>query len=825
MFDIQTLLGPRQTIYIKIPAASRKKSFVAYKFSGDDQDLAAFDKLCPWQYYIAKALTPRQKTVIVIPFKLELSPEQYQSLSFDFSSSDYLEKFAVGEIYRTTQSNQKFVLKHANADLLNGIEHTENNELHYNIDSLSKALADYLKSPEWKRVADDDLQRRHFLKAFATDVYDQAIDSSDVDKIKKQLNHAIPNFDKEYDQAYKEISQSKIMRETFSGFPDRFSTFFPKSKTNPTLSGQFQSQIQEVGTSSKIKLETAGDNIARFYKPALLNEDGDDIDKVVIFDNTKGIWVHDKDTFNALLNVIKPYSSRADLQTLMSTFASRAHTTNNYIEPYSDSRYLVFRNCVVDLKIIYEALQQGKTPDQLHGEEQLSLTSTKVKDLHFTERSQLDLDYNPKVVEPPEFPGKLKFDDGKGQVWDPHKFFMAYAENNPAKYKFLMFGLSLGLFGGHNFGVHFDIKGESRWGKTTLSKIYQNLYPNRIHQDTYSKLNEQFGFTNFKRNTSVIWLRECNQGSKPLNSSYGTTVYDVLGDDKASIQIKGANDLTIKYPPQVFIDGTAYISADNMDTGPAGRTLAYKLPMESDPDLTKQNLTLTDLVHQAYSNDIDYCLRDETVLQYLINQMIIAYLTTLNYPDDINQDVDNLPLWSLKLNLGGRNQDEGLLPDFARQWRKEMSQTAGDLKEWFDDEFKPYLSTDQNNPTIMHDALAYVFYHSSYRYKHSNEDPHDMFVLKQQSFTTQLHKLYDDSDMIITQFKPGDSHPSRTTIHRLADTNFQIARFKQNYDIPEVLTDEHVKNQKHGDAHTSYPLGRRNSGWYKISNPHPVIDI
>lgn len=829
MFNINRLLDTNQHVRFTVPAKSRHQTYAAYTFNGTDEDLTAFDQDCQYHYYITTNPTSnskRQKIVIVIPFENELNQEQFDSFNPDFISPEIFTKIDNGAGYRG--SKQTFIEKHKSKENMDGIQYTQDSSsFHYDINKITKALKKLVNSPSFTKISNDDLKRRRFLLSLAADANSQIYTLDDMKKIIKILQKHIKDLKNEYNIVYKEISSNNTLCENNKGFAGRYlQTYLKVDKGTNTLGQYFRQQMDpNVVPSPNIKLNIAGGQIQNFFPPYLINEDGPDIDKVVIFDPLTGTWVHNKDVFNSLLNMIKPYSSGSDLQTLMSTFATIARNKGDIIDAYSGSRYLVFKNCVVDLKVIYQALQNGQTLDELDGKERLELSSEKVRQLHFTERAQLDINYNPKVVDSPQFEGMLAHDDGKDRIWDPQTFFMAYAEENHEKYKYLLFGLSLGLFGGHNFGVHFDIKGESRWGKTTLSKIFQNLYPNRVQQEVYSKLNEQFGLTNYQRNTSVVWLRECNVGSAPLNSTYGTQIYDEFGDDSVSIQVKGNNDLIIKNPPQVFIDGTTYVSADNMDTGPAGRTLVYKLPMENDPDLIKKNLTLTDLTHKAYSSDIHTCLRNETVLQYLVNEMIKAYLTTLKLP--YNTD-DNNRLWSLKLNLGGRNQDVNLLPDFAKKWRKEMSETAGELKEWFDEEFKPYVSGDKNNRTKMHDTLAYNLYLESYRTKHGQQDPTNRFALGQKSFTTQLHKLYDDADFVQTVLHANTSHPGRAQISTFAGTNFEVQEYSRFYVIPSIYTDEAVENyKKHrtsSGANSSYPLGIRSFHWYEIYDPNKKDD-
>src|SRR5699024_5690880 len=104
-----------------------------------------------------------------------------------------------------------------------------------------------------------------------------------------------------------------------------------------------------------------------------------------------------------------------------------------------------------------------------------------------------------------------------GGDWTPSKFLGAYADNDSEKKSLLYFVLALGLFAGHNFGLHVNIEGASGWGKSTLARIFVSLFDGRVQRIPYASLNEKFPFTSYDLNTSVIWVSENNVGSEPLN--------------------------------------------------------------------------------------------------------------------------------------------------------------------------------------------------------------------------------------------------------------------------------------------------------------------
>lgn len=793
MFDYQSLTKSDNEIYLKVPASSRPQEFILYDIVNNPQN--SLNDLANNFDYKYLTLQKNQRTLVLIPFAKSLSDKQVKTIDFEFLT-DSFKRMDAGHAYRDRGSNpEPFVLHNENKPLINAKKYVTEESSYFNSDKIKEGLESFVKTAEFKKIYEDKVQLRNFLHTLANDVYKKMYTQNDLDMILKILQPFVKNISKEYNVAYQEISNSTALRERTQPFGQYLKLYLTGDSKAQNIAEQLLSTLNEdFEPNSKLNLEVAGNLISQVYQPALLKNNGRDRDNVVIFNPLEGVWVHNEDTYNSLLMAVRPYSKAADLNTLISTFAAQARNKNAFIEPYHQSQHLLFLNTVLDVKtmITYD------------------LNSNYVRNLHFTERTQIHINYDAQVNSPPDFPGKRRSDGG---VWDPLNFFSAYCDNDPDKLDFLMFCLSLPLFAGHNFGVHLDIRGESRWGKTTLSEIYKALFPHQVFEIIYSKLNEQFGFTNYNPQTSVIWIRECNTEAAPLNDEYGVPVYDALADNQASLQVKSQSDLEIQNPPQVIIDGTAYVKAKDMSTGPAGRTFVFKLPMEDDPDVDNPIINLT---NQAYANDISALLSDETVLQYLVNQMINAYRTELKLgQDNINR------LWSLKLNFGGKSSDLALLPDFAQKWRKEMTQTqGGDIQEWFQEEFAKFFSDDPGHPTKMHDDLAYSFYRNEYEARHSMQDPNNQSLLPMSSFKKQFSNLLKEAGWEKVNAFEKNGRSKRQINNHLSNLNFKVQDYQdEGLKVPEEYTDANIDSDHPMPA---YPLGRRVTGWYElIKEPDP----
>lgn len=793
--DFTTLTKPQS--YFRVPAKSRNQDFVAYRITDNiNNEFEAFQSTFKYQYY---ALDERQLSgnypkdiIIVIPFRQELTSDQMDTFDLEEIDNNF-KPMLYGEAFRYRGTNQSAAFTHYNAkqSIIDPHDCIIDDQPRLDINKILPAIKKYIKTTAFNSILHDDAEYRKFLCSLANDSYNQTYNDKDLKAILKVLQKADPKIKDHYKAAAHTIQTSSVMRSKIGHFGKYIPLYQTASQSNiTTLADQLRSMMTaDFKPSEDMKLPQAGNLIASVYQPTLIRADGDDRDNIVIFNPLTGAWIHDENDFMALLNALRPYSKRIDLYTMMDNFASQARNQNNFIEPYSGSRYILFKNCMLDAKTM----------------ETYSLKDDLVKAQHFTERTRNHIPYNPDVTEPPIIDGERRADGG---AWDPKSFFMAYADNDEEKYQFFMALLAFGLFPGHNFGVHINIRGESRWGKSTLATIFQAMYPNQVMDLIFSKLNDQFGLTNYQTNTSIVWVRECNTESDPLNNDYGTPVYDSFGDSAgAHIQVKGHRDLVIKNPPQMFVDGTSFIKAKDMDTGPAGRTLPFKLPMEGDSQNSIKSLT-----DQAYAIHITSLLTNETILQWLINEMLKAYRTCFKLPGKLQNR-----LWDLTLTLNGTTGgDNKILPEFARKWRKEMLQTQGDLAEWFTYEFIPYVSKDPANPTKMHNSLAYRLYTTSYQSRYAMQDKDSRFMLNQKAFDRQFDHLLEQNNWQKTDQTDHRGNKTRKSVKYLSKTNFDIDQFQADGNqIPYEFTKENI-DKPNGKKLSSFPLAQRTSGWYQL---------
>lgn len=547
------------------------------------------------------------------------------------------------------------------------------------------------------------------------------------------------------------------------------------SADTETLSQQFVNSLgDQYNPNPEINLADAGRMIAEHYPPHLLDEPGKNRDRVVIFNPLTGLWTHDDDLFRMLLTVIKPYATKAQVETMVETFAAQAANAGRVISPYNGSRYLLFNNGMLDIVTM-----------NFH-----QLNETRVKKLHFIERSKLNIDF----VFDPQIPILANERQCDGGDWNPKDFISAYGNNDAATIQYLLFGLSLGLFGSHNFGVHFDIQGESRWGKTTLSEIYNGLYDNHVQIISFSALNENFPFTSYPINTSVIWVKESNIGTKPLDDEHGTVIYDGLADNQVRFNVKGTDDIVLSNPPQVYIDGTQLIQASEITTGPAGRTLAYKLPKMT-----------TALRNQAYANNINNDLHNPQVLQWLVWQMIQAYRSLI--PQTRQADL------KLNLSLAG---DLNLLPPFAKKWRDEFAANSGGLDGWFNDQIEPFLyqTTDDKDPkaTLLHPSILYMFYRQAYR----ADNPQDRYfnhIRSSDSFWRQLQSVLSQHGWHLVEKGSNAGHRKNKVkqVNALNKLNFNIKEYEKSYELPLELKDA---------ANLPEPFHKQKPHWVALIKDH-----
>ena len=626
-------------------------------------------------------------------------------------------------------------------------------------DKIYKAVCLYLKSDTGKNMLRDRSQAVKFFDSLAKAYLNKNLE-------KRLILNIINVISKQTQDVYTKDQWLNLLNERLEILNDDMSS----ASTIEPLSNYIQDYLtkrkivtvgqlllstlpKNVMPSPDYDLDVAGNYIELSFPPYLLNQSGDDVDNLVIFNPLTGVWIHDEDLFYSLLTAIRPYSKSKDLETLMSTFAAKARNSNRFITPYHGSRYVLFKNCVVDVKEM----------------KQIPLNSSIVHDLHFTERSRLKIDYQEDPKLPIKHEMSVRIKNGKNEDWNPRDFLMGYANNDPKIFNYLLFGLALGMFGGHNFGVHFDIKGGSRWGKTTLSKIYRGIY-NNIATLNFVDLNTQFPFTSYKSDTSIIWIDETNDDVEPLNSTYGTTTYDNLADDTLRFQVKHKGDIVLSYPPQVYLTGTGLVKANEMYTGPAGRTLVFILPTMT-----------TDIRMQSYATNIDECLADQHVLQWIVYNCLVAYQSVV--PSGRIDD--------FKLILTNKT-DLDLIPKKARDWRKELVIGGSSLDDWYYEAIDSCISTDPENPTYLHERIIYALYLQQYDLDNPNDAYGHYNVKTSKEVINRLKAIWEsDEDNYVTDYEVGKKEKGRRfprkQISNPNGMNFDWHKFDQYYERPDSL--------------------------------------
>lgn len=658
----------------------------------------------------------------------------------------------------------------------------------YSTHKLEQRLADFLKEVRTKEILKDQKQLHEMMLALASDrwrenypkdFYREVIDGLSTLKIIDRNQLML-----KYLSCYAELqnnSQDRLSSKTFGEYLQIY-----KNEADPKINTLAKLMVSEFDSnftpSSDLDLNVAIEKIAESFPPALLDQPGKDKDNVVIFDPLSGIWRHDEDEFYALLTAVRSSSKAIDLDTMLRTLGAQARNRNAFIKPYDRSAHYVFLNCVVERRT-------KKT---------YALNDNYVRDLHFTERSRLHINYDPSVTKPPKIKNDLVF----GGDWDPENFISAYAGNDPEKTKFLYFLLSLGLFGGHNTRMNVSFQGGSGWGKTTLLEIFRALYNNHVFSAPLPQINDQFGLTSYSPMNSVVWFNECNTGIDPLNDAYGINRYDGFSDNQLTMQIKHNPDYVLENPPQTYVDGTAFLPVKELSTGPGRRTIVYKFPSTND-NLTKEDIQK--LRNQSYAAHINDDLHNEKVLQYLVNQMMNAFDTQMNISDD--------RLDSLEINITGPKNDLQYFPAVEKQWRKEMISAQDDLGTWFKDEFEPYLqqTNDPKEATMMHDNLAYLFYQKSYQVRNEATDRYMNHIIGLERFARQFHVLLENNGWEHSLERDDHNNPKRRVISNLSRVNFNFEKFKRDGNsYPDSLD-----LNKHKTL--PYPFGKRVRNWYSIT--------
>lgn len=639
---------------------------------------------------------------------------------------------------------------------------------------LLAATQSFLQSKKASDILHDRQKATSFFDALANTYLNGQVDASYIRQTLQYITNItqydISNWQKLMNERLDLLRNNPDMQEIAPPF-GQYIRLYEQARVHTNLAGQLRATLpKNMRPSADFDLSEAAQFIEMTYPPYLLNQPGDDIDNLVIFDATTGIWTHNSDIMYSLLTAIRPYTTRQQLDTFLRTFAAKARNANRFIDAYHGSRYLLFNNCVLDVMKM----------------EQIDLSDPIVRDLHFTERCHIDLNYvnNPAL---PSIPERRLYDNGP---WNPKDFLMAYANNDQDAYNYLLCGFAFGLFGGHNFGVHFDIQGESRWGKSTLVTIFNSLYDNRTVTIPFPNLNTQFPFTSYPADTSIIWLDESNEGVEPLDDEHGTITYDTLADNEARFQVKNKGDMILANPPQVYITGTQFIKAQELYTGPAGRTLAFKLPAMTDA-----------LRNQSYSNAITECLSDESVLQWLVYNFIMAYkeIVPASRMDD------------LRINLANK-KDLSLFPSVAQEWRKEFVVGGSSIDDWFADEIEPYLSSDPKQPTYLHERVLYAIYLDAYRLANPN-DPYGHQAKTTTALMKRLKTIWaSEDDKFVVNYQVGSIEKGRKmprkSIKDPDKMNFDWHAFDADYTRPSQLDSPGYNNLK--------LFGKKSSGWIAI---------
>lgn len=504
-------------------------------------------------------------------------------------------------------------------------------------------------------------------------------------------------------------------------------------------------------------VKDTADLISQFFEFGLLPNAQDDVNALAIFNPLTGLWTHNVDDFIAMISLVKPALSNQQLNSILMYWAASARHKLQIIKPYTGSQYLVFTNGVLDILTM-----------DLH-----PLSSDIVKEKQFIMRHQIQIDYDAAA--------KLKVfkEDGmNGSDWDIDKFINAYSNNNQTIRTYLLFGLSLGLFAGHNSGVHFDIQGESGSGKSTLATIFRALFgSSQVAEILFSDLNKDFPVTSYDLNTSIIWIKESNIGTKQLDDDYGTPFYDGLADGQARIPVKHAGDLIISEPPQVYVDGTQLIQSEEINSGPARRTLPFKLPNPIAP-----------LRDQFYSNNIFERLNDVEVLQYLVNEMIKAFKEIV--PENRQPN--------FKMNLGVKS-DEELLPHLVLDWRKDLLSTSDTADDWFDDMIEPSLMLDDTRGYINYEMLMKL-YQKWYEVKNGN----NKYMRSPKRIQSDLEKIFVDRNMYLIDYNSAGNRNRR----RISFPNawgFSWKVYDESYiRPPEFNDDPSVYMQAWPDLYSRY---------------------
>ena len=470
----------------------------------------------------------------------------------------------------------------------------------------------------------------------------------------------------------------------------------------------------------KEPVQAAANKLLEIFKQSfgIMKRPGSDVSNLAIFDPTRGVWINDDDTLRMLAEVVKPALGNTNYTTLKNYIASHCKRNGYIIKEYTGSRYIVFKNGVLDVSTL----------------DLLPLSSPKVRNLHLTERNELATTWNPDA-EAVTIPGK----GYRGRDWNIKDYFMAYAGNDEERYRFLMFLLSFGLFGSHTPGVIVSFVGKSGDGKTAMSQWLRNLYqPAQFTGLTFDKLNTPFPLSAHGYHKTVLWVSETNKKGNWL-SKEATTFYDGLADGEISLSVKHKGDFVFN-PGPTYLDGTATIEAEEVDTGPGRRTIVYNFA---------DNLSSQEVKGKYYAADLPGVQHDSRNLEWFVRECIDAY----RYYVPASQ-IDNF-----KLNLS-TTADVELLPDFAREWRHEVIAKDANLNRFYGDRLADFIAINDPQSKLTWRVL-YEFYLSWY--KDTNpKDTSRRYAKSLENFTEALTKIFNDQGLQVVNHAQEISNGSYT---------------------------------------------------------------
>ena len=495
----------------------------------------------------------------------------------------------------------------------------------------------------------------------------------------------------------------------------------------------------------KEPLTAAGNKLLEIFKQSfgIMDRVGSDASNLCLFDPTRGVWTTDENTLRMIAEVVKPALGNTNFTTLKNYLASICRRKGHIIQEYTGSRYIAFKNGVLDVSTL----------------DLLPLSSPTVRNLHLTERNELATTWNPDA-EAFTIQGK----GYRGGDWNIKDYFMAYAGNEEEKYRFLMFLLSFGLFGSHTPGVIVSFVGKSGDGKTAMSQWLKNLYkPAQFTGLLFDKLNTPFPLSSHGYHKTVLWVSETNKKGNWL-SKEATTFYDGLADGEISLSVKHKGDFVYK-PGATYLDGTATIEAEEVDTGPGRRTIVYNF---------SDNLKTPAVKPKYYATDLEELQRDPRNLEWFVKECIEAYRHYVP-----TSRIDNL-----KLNLA-TPADVELLPDFAREWRHKVIAKDANLNRFYEDRLADFITINKTQVKLTWRVL-YEFYLSWYK-DNNPKDTLRRYAKSLENFTEALTKIFKDEGLQVINHAQEISNGSYTLKDGTVKNRTIVKPLKQCISGPECI--------------------------------------